>query len=78
MCHILTSLPIHLLLVLQVPKAIIRNLNGLFTEFFCGEEDGRSKRNWRALKKLCLPVEEREIGVRNLEEIQRSLFLKFG
>lgn len=32
--HVLTTLPLHLLSVLQVPKAVITKLNGLFAKFF--------------------------------------------
>lgn len=61
-----------------MPKVVITKLNGLFAKFFWGEHDGKSKKHWRAWYKLCLLVEEGGIGVRKLEEVQRSLFLKFG
>ncbi|KAG6673010.1 hypothetical protein I3842_16G088800 [Carya illinoinensis] len=77
--HVLSSMPIHLLSVLHVPKVVIQKVNYLCASFFWGSQDRSIKRKLRAWKKLCAPhVEEGGIGVRDISEVQRSLFMKFG
>lgn len=68
----------HLLSAFHVPKLVFKKLQGLFAHFFWGEQGGKSKWKWRAWQKLCVPVEVGGIGVRDLDEVQKSLFLKFG
>lgn len=50
--HVLSSMPIHLLSVLHLPKAILRKLNSQFASFFWGKQGGKKKWMWRAWKKL--------------------------
>lgn len=78
--HVLSSLPIYLLSVLQVPEVVIWKLNGLFAKFFWGggnkvvevRGNGEHGRSCACLWK------KGELGGRKLDEVQRSLFLKFG
>lgn len=51
--YVLSSMPIHLLSVLKMPKAVIKRLHSIFASFFWGSQGGRSKGNWRSWKKLC-------------------------
>lgn len=46
--HVLTSMPIHLLSVIQVAKLVIRKINNLCASFFWGETNGVGKRKWRS------------------------------
>lgn len=71
-------MPIHLLSVLHAPKSVIRKVHGLFATFFWGSQDGKGKRKWQAWKNMCVPMEKGGSGVRDLTEVQRSLFMKFG
>ncbi|XP_042942930.1 uncharacterized protein LOC122277118 [Carya illinoinensis] len=75
--HVLSSMPIHLLSVIQKPASVIKKLNSLFSGFFWGDKNGKVKRRWKAWNHMCGPVEEGGIGVRKLGEVQRSLFHKF-
>ncbi|XP_042969088.1 uncharacterized protein LOC122301771 [Carya illinoinensis] len=75
--HFLSSMPMNLLSTLNLPNLVFKKLQGLFANFFWGEQDDKSKWKWRAWKKLCVPVKEGGIVVRDLEEVQKSLFLKF-
>ncbi|KAF5475233.1 hypothetical protein F2P56_007063 [Juglans regia] len=76
--HVFSTMPMHLLFALHVPKLVFKKLQGLFANFFWGEQGGKSKWKWRAWQKLYVPMEVGGIGVSDPDEVQKSLFLKFG
>ncbi|KAG2685838.1 hypothetical protein I3760_10G144400 [Carya illinoinensis] len=76
--HVLLSLPIYLLSVVQVPKSVLNSINRILSNFFWGESDGSPKRKWCAWNKICKPIKEGGLGVRDLEEVQNSLHMKFA
>ncbi|XP_042959541.1 uncharacterized protein LOC122294687 [Carya illinoinensis] len=78
MRHVLSSMPVYLLSAIHMPKLVIRKVHSLFANFFWGEQGGKSKRKWRSWRKLCAPEEEGGIGMRDVAEVQKSLFMKFG
>ncbi|XP_042964506.1 uncharacterized protein LOC122298703 [Carya illinoinensis] len=76
--HVLNSMPIHILSVVKVPKAVFGMINKIFSDFLWGSSLGNKKRKWVAWHQMCKPVEEGGIGIRDLVEVQQSLFMKFG
>ncbi|XP_042964784.1 uncharacterized protein LOC122299013 [Carya illinoinensis] len=76
--HVLGNMPIYLLSILQVPKSIIRTFNRYCSNFFWGLHEGKPKKHWRAWEGMCCPEKEGGIGLRNLEDIKKSLHMKFS
>lgn len=76
--HVLASMPIHILSVINVPLATIASINSLLSNFFWGHVNGISKMKWRAWSKLCLPTGEGGLGVRDFKEVQHALHKKFA
>jgi hypothetical protein len=76
--HVLSSLPMHLLSVLPVPKQIFGKINRLFSTFFWGASEGRPKRKWVCWDSVCRPVDEGGVGIRNIMDVYSSLQSKFA
>ncbi|XP_042944792.1 uncharacterized protein LOC122278673 [Carya illinoinensis] len=76
--HVLNSMPIHILSIVKVPKAVFGMINKIFSDFLWGSSLGNKKRKWVVWHQICKPVEEGGIGIRDLVEVQQSLFMKFG
>nr|XP_027067665.1 uncharacterized protein LOC113693307 [Coffea arabica] len=51
--HVLSSMPIHLLMVASLPKAIFLELEGMFANFLWGASEGGSKYHWIRWQDLC-------------------------
>jgi hypothetical protein len=67
--HVLSSLSVHLLSVLPVPKQIFGKINRLFSTFFWGSSEGRPKRKWVSWESVCRPVDEGGVGIRNIMDV---------
>ena len=76
--HVLSSMALHLFAVLQVPNSIIKVLNRLMSTFFWGEVNGKGKKKWVAWTNICKPVEEGGLGLRNLDDMQKALHMRFA
>jgi hypothetical protein len=76
--HVLSSLPVHLLSVLPVPKQIFGKINRLFSTFFWGASEGRPKRKWVSWDSVCRPVDEGSVRIRNIMDVYSSLQSKFS
>ncbi|KAL3522759.1 hypothetical protein ACH5RR_015593 [Cinchona calisaya] len=74
--HLLSSIPIHVLSVMNPPKGTIQDLECYFASFFWGESDWGSRRNWRKWSRICLPTQEAGLGVRYFNTIFESFSLK--
>ncbi|TXG56159.1 hypothetical protein EZV62_017472 [Acer yangbiense] len=59
--HVLSSMSLHLLSVLNTPKSVFffffKSRYVLFF-FFLGDHKGKDKKKWKAWKRLCIPTEE--------------------
>lgn len=75
---VLSSLLVHLLSVLPVPKQIFDKINSLFSTFFWGSLEGRPKRKWVSWEAVCKPVDEGGVGLRNIVDVYSSLQFKFA
>ncbi|XP_019240872.1 PREDICTED: uncharacterized protein LOC109220861 [Nicotiana attenuata] len=74
--HVLQSLPIHLLSAVSPPKTVLKQIEKLAANFFWGMDHNRYKYHWASWQKLAKPQEEGGIGLRNIEDVCRSLEFK--
>ncbi|VFQ82120.1 unnamed protein product [Cuscuta campestris] len=70
--HVLSSIPLHILAVQELPKSVIKCLHRMMTNFFWGAKDEGQKYHWRKWEKLCFPLHEGGLGVRDLGHCQRA------
>lgn len=76
--YVLSHFSLNLMLILNFPQNVLKSIKRLFSSFFWGEMDGKFKKHCIAWKTLCKPIEEGEIGIRELEDIQTSLHMKYA
>ncbi|XP_042958094.1 uncharacterized protein LOC122293629 [Carya illinoinensis] len=57
---------------------IYDRIRSIFSDFLWGSSSEIRKRKWVSWNVICKPVEEGGLGVRDLMEVQESLFMKFG
>ncbi|XP_041020448.1 uncharacterized protein LOC121262091 [Juglans microcarpa x Juglans regia] len=76
--HVLASMPVHILYVINVPLTSIARINSLLSSFFWGQVNGIKKMKWRAWPKLCLPTGEGGLGVKIFNEVQLAFHMKFA
>ncbi|VFQ73702.1 unnamed protein product [Cuscuta campestris] len=70
--HVLSSIPLHILAVQEIPRSIVKCLHMFMANFFWGARDMGHKYHWRKWEKLCFPLLEGGIGVRDLGNCQRA------
>ncbi|XP_040991014.1 uncharacterized protein LOC121238253 [Juglans microcarpa x Juglans regia] len=78
MKHVLACITTHLLAVLNVPLKVFKKLNFLLSTFFLGELNGRPRMKWCSWDRICKPYKEGGFGMRNFDEVQRSLQMKIA
>nr|XP_027124765.1 uncharacterized protein LOC113741433 [Coffea arabica] len=74
--HVLSSMPIHILAVIEPPKGVISDLERILARFFWGESEFGAKRHWSKWANLCFPVEEGGVGFRSLQTIVEAFSCK--
>ncbi|XP_075079894.1 uncharacterized protein LOC142165180 [Nicotiana tabacum] len=74
--HLLKSMLIHLLSVVNPPNYVIENLHKIFAQFFWSNSVGVKSKHWSSWKNLCLPVEEGGDDFRSLQDVAKALFCK--
>lgn len=75
--HVLSSMHIQILSVLNPPKGVYKASISIFSNFLWGVGEEVRKRKWVAWSRICLQVEEGGLGIWDLSEVQSSLFMKF-
>ncbi|XP_071909744.1 uncharacterized protein [Coffea arabica] len=58
------------------PKAVFKELEGIFANFLWGSGDNGPKHHWIRWKDLCVEREEGGVGLRLLEDIHRAFSIK--
>ncbi|CAA2934607.1 Hypothetical predicted protein [Olea europaea subsp. europaea] len=61
--RVLSSMPIHLMMVIAVLEKVIHQPNVLLSNFLCGQGEFGPKKHWIAWKKIGRPTGEGGIGV---------------
>nr|XP_027082134.1 uncharacterized protein LOC113704429 [Coffea arabica] len=74
--HVLSSMPIHLLMAASPPKAIFQELEGMFANFLWGASEGGPKYHWIRWQDLCVPQDAGGVGLRQLEDVYKSFSIK--
>lgn len=74
--HVIQSIPIHTMSATAPPKTTINYMKRAMANFFWGWDKERKKYHWASWDHLCLPCEERGIGIRRLEDVCSSLQYK--
>lgn len=54
--HVLNSMEIHMLSVLKMPKAVLRMLKKIFSDFLWGSSMELRKHKWVSSSMVCKPV----------------------
>ncbi|KAF5458696.1 hypothetical protein F2P56_022709 [Juglans regia] len=68
----------HLLSVLNIPKAVRHKINYMLSSFFWGASEGHCKRKWSSWDHLCKPTREGGLSLRNSLKVQRAFHMKFA
>lgn len=71
--YVLSSMHVHILLVIYVPKSTTDRIHSILANFLLGKRDGKMKLHWRAWSKVRKPTREGELGLKELQEVQKSL-----
>ncbi|KAG6707971.1 hypothetical protein I3842_06G057300 [Carya illinoinensis] len=76
--HVLSSMPIHILSVMNLLKGVFKAIKSIFSSFIWNSTDDKRKRKWVSWKNIFLLVEEGGLGIRSLADVQMSLSMKFA
>nr|XP_027102979.1 uncharacterized protein LOC113724256 [Coffea arabica] len=74
--HVLSSMPIHMLAVLEPPMGVISDLERMLARFFWGESEFGAKCHWAKWEKLCFPEKEGGVGFRSLQAVVEAFSCK--
>ncbi|VFQ90276.1 unnamed protein product [Cuscuta campestris] len=72
--HVLNTLPNYFLAANTIPKAISHLLEQKMARFWWG--GGASKHHWISWEKMCYPMEEGGLGIRDLRSLEKAFSLK--
>ncbi|CAI9777180.1 unnamed protein product [Fraxinus pennsylvanica] len=67
--HVLSSMPIHLLQILDPLIGIINKISRMFNNFIWGDSSQTKKIRWASWENICCPVEEGGIGCQSLSDL---------
>ncbi|KAJ3701003.1 hypothetical protein LUZ61_004708 [Rhynchospora tenuis] len=73
---VLMSMPVYAMSLELLPKHILNQINSLLAKFFWGKTGSEKYMSFIAWKKICKPLEEGGLGVKNLGLFGEALFLK--
>nr|XP_027088507.1 uncharacterized protein LOC113709854 [Coffea arabica] len=73
--HVLASLPMYLLQVLDPPKAVLTRL-GVLCNSFLWDQNGKRRIHWSSWDNLCFPVDEGGLGFRSFRDMARAFSAK--
>lgn len=65
--HVPSSMPLHLLSVLNTPKTVFKKIQGIFSSF--SEVNLKRKEKNGRFERSCVPIEEGGIRVRTISNI---------
>ena len=73
--HVLASLSIYLLQVLDPPKAVLTRL-GMICNAFLWDQKGERRIHWSSWDKLCFPIDEGGLGFWSFKDMARAFAAK--
>jgi hypothetical protein len=74
---VLSAIPVYFLSFFKAPTGIISKLESLFKQFLWGGSEDERKINWVKWEKICRPIEEGGLGIKNLRAFNISLLCKW-
>lgn len=66
--HVLSSMPLHIAMVLPLPKSVCYSIESCFRNFLWSVEFSKSRANYFSWDKVCLPISEGGLGIRRAHE----------
>lgn len=76
--HVLSSMPLHIAMVLPLPKSVCYSIESCFRNFLWSVEFSKSRANYFSWDKVCLPISEGGLGIRRVHEFDTPCFIKLG
>lgn len=76
--HVLGSMPLHIAMVLPLPKSICYSIEKLMRNFLWSGNDNHQRMHYVSWKKIYPPKEEGGLGVKYISEVNEACFLKLG
>ncbi|XP_071926081.1 uncharacterized protein [Coffea arabica] len=73
--HVLASLPMYLLQVLNTPKVVLTQL-GKICNSFLWDNKGERRIHWSSWDKLCFPIDEGGLGFRSFKDMAQAFAVK--
>ena len=74
--HVLSSIPMYLLQVLQPPRAVFQRLGRICNAFLWDKANGSKGIHWTSWEKVCFPTSEGGLGVRSFGDISVAFACK--
>ncbi|XP_071909763.1 uncharacterized protein [Coffea arabica] len=74
--HVLSSIPLHLLVAVSPPKSVLATVERFVANFLWGSDEGGSKHYWICRKDLCAAKEEGGVGLRSMADVVDAFSIK--
>lgn len=74
--HVLQSISIHYLSVMNPPENVLSIIQNIFAQFFWSNHIEGISRHWVRWSSLCLPEDEGGIGFKRVQDVSMALFCK--
>lgn len=74
--HLLSSIPLHLLSVYNVPGAVLDKNNRSMANFVWSHNEGNHRRHWISWEAVFSTYEEGGLGVRKFSDIMKAMRMK--
>lgn len=71
---VLSSIPLHQLAVLPVPKILINPLHGIFSNGFWSS-NGEERHHWVSWETICCPKEKGGVRIHSLHQVMQALHI---
>lgn len=74
--HVLSSIPIHVLSATTLPEECVRKIESILAKIFWGSTNYGRRHHWCNWKRICLPVNEGGLGIRDLRDVRNAFIMK--
>lgn len=76
--HVLASMPIHIAMVLPLPKSVCNMIESCMKNFLWSASKSERRANFVSWGKVCLPKQEGDLDIRRAHERNAACFIKMG
>lgn len=74
--HVLQSIPIYILVAVDLPKVVLHIIDQICSNFLWGEGRFGLKHQWIRWDQFCLPTVEGAISVRSMQDVNKAFGMK--